>query len=510
LLSHRSLFVVPQKPLFRPPASVMMETSTDSPPSSGRKKRPTVLSSSLSNRMKKARSRVAIAFEKMSSPRGEKDHDETVFGKPLAEVMLEQRLRLLKSPRSIAAMGGFSPAVPFIVSACIHFLRTHGGTKMEGIFRVSGFHGAILKLKQFFNQGGAASTNFDEVDEQLGCHEVAGVLKLFLREMPSPLLTYELYPLLLTLAEEADKEPDAKAEEANKLLEQLPDDHCHLLRQLLEFLNEISSHSQENCMGPHNLATVIGPALMWPPSNASGTEGAGSLIQLQEVNSAIKAVELLILYLPVLTSLERSVAPSPSAVDLDTPRTLEESQELSTSDNRGLLQRLKRVSRSFHESPLKRRRQEDYIPEEWERDLVDEEIKVGTDVCQEFAGMDTFQDKRLFLSVEDNLCQMSREISKEKVVCAASSSLDSIGELYQVSPSTPVVSVDKENMDNLLSLNSPYRPSKNQSSPHPKKFARASLTVVRVRTKKGRTGAEDAFSILPSSTSALSVRPPAQ
>jgi hypothetical protein len=52
-----------------------------------------------------------------SSPRGERS-DETVFGKPLAEVMMEQRLRLLK--------GGYSPAVPFVVSACIAFLRAKG------------------------------------------------------------------------------------------------------------------------------------------------------------------------------------------------------------------------------------------------------------------------------------------------------------------------------------------------------------------------------------------------
>jgi hypothetical protein len=78
--------------------------------------------------MKKARSRMTEAFAQISSsPRGGERSDETVFGKPLAEVMLEQRLRLMK--------GGFTPAtwphnpaVPFIVSASIAYLRAKGSS----------------------------------------------------------------------------------------------------------------------------------------------------------------------------------------------------------------------------------------------------------------------------------------------------------------------------------------------------------------------------------------------
>jgi len=117
-----------------------------------------------------------------SSPRGERS-DETVFGKPLAEVMMEQRLRLLKGGYTPASWT-YSPAVPFVVSACIAFLRakgtrgsslrivssfvslvkaTHhsfaGGLTMEGIFRVSGFHESITKLRQFFNQGTRVPAN---------------------------------------------------------------------------------------------------------------------------------------------------------------------------------------------------------------------------------------------------------------------------------------------------------------------------------------------------------------
>ena len=61
-----------------------------------------------------------------------------------------------------------------------------------------------------------------------------------------------------------------------------------------------------------------------------------------------------------------------------------------------------------------------------------------------------------------------QEIGQEKVVCAASPSLGPAGELSQMSPAVPSLQLDKENLDNVLVLTSPYRPSKNPS-PHPKK-----------------------------------------
>ncbi len=67
-----------------------------------------------------------------------------------------------------------------------------------------------------------------------------------------------------------------------------------------------------------------------------------------------------------------------------------------------------------------------------------------------------------------NVGDALQEIGEEKVVCAASPSLGPAGEVSQMSPAVPSLHVDKENLDNVLVLTSPYRPSKNPS-PHPKK-----------------------------------------
>jgi hypothetical protein len=47
---------------------------------------------------------------------------------------------------------------------------------------------------------GVVTANLDDEELFPGCHEAAGLLKLFLRELPTPLLTFDLYPQLLEIA----------------------------------------------------------------------------------------------------------------------------------------------------------------------------------------------------------------------------------------------------------------------------------------------------------------------
>ena len=69
------------------------------------------------------------------------------------------------------------------------------GLKTEGIFRISGVTTVIQKLKQEIAKGNKRTFAFPEDD----CHTVAGILKLWLREMPEPLLTFELYGKIMRI-----------------------------------------------------------------------------------------------------------------------------------------------------------------------------------------------------------------------------------------------------------------------------------------------------------------------
>ncbi len=71
--------------------------------------------------MKKAKSTITDAFETfVASPR-DKDTN-TVFGKALSEIMIEQRLKLAKGE----ANSTFNESIPFVASVTISYIREHG------------------------------------------------------------------------------------------------------------------------------------------------------------------------------------------------------------------------------------------------------------------------------------------------------------------------------------------------------------------------------------------------
>lgn len=198
---------------------------------------------------------------------------------------------------------------------------------------------------------------------------------------------------------------EEKVADIDTILTSLPDDNAHLLRELLTLLREISTHSETNCMGAHNLATVIGPALMWPPPATSGSLTESSLIQLQDINGVIKIVEVMINNEASFASLVRPVRPLPAesiVPDVD-------AEDSADSTDKGLLRRLKRMSRSFHESPSrgseKRRKhsgEEDIGTEEWEKELDGDENRVVDDSYRE-AILRSLQEKRFSLPVGHSL-----------------------------------------------------------------------------------------------------------
>ena len=73
-----------------------------------------------------------------------------------------------------------------VIEKCISYLRNC--YEVEGIFRKSGGAAYIDEMKKCFNRG--EDVDLSTVDDP---HAVSGLFKTFLRDLPDPLLTFDLY-----------------------------------------------------------------------------------------------------------------------------------------------------------------------------------------------------------------------------------------------------------------------------------------------------------------------------
>lgn len=164
---------------------------------------------------------------------------DRVFGVPLAEI----EVRLREKQRG---------ELPAVLASALDWLIKRGAT-MEGIFRLSGDMQAILTYKDMFDRG--LNVTFPA---SAAVHDVAGVVKLWLRELPEPLLTFGLYSRVLALG-------DSDAAGMRALLQTLPAMNMRVLRSLMRCLIVVLQHEETNKMSVKNLAIVFGPTLMRPP-----------------------------------------------------------------------------------------------------------------------------------------------------------------------------------------------------------------------------------------------------
>ncbi|XP_009697773.1 PREDICTED: rho GTPase-activating protein 6-like, partial [Cariama cristata] len=157
--------------------------------------------------------------------------------------------------------------VPRIVDRCCEHIEAHG-LQTVGIFRVgSSTAGKVRRLPEEFDRGLDVF-----LDEHQSVHDVAALLKEFLRDMPDSLIPRELYAAFLSTA---SMEGPAQLAALQLLLFMLPPCHSDTdtLHRLLRFLSEVARHAESswgpdgreipgNKMTVSNLATIFGPNIL--------------------------------------------------------------------------------------------------------------------------------------------------------------------------------------------------------------------------------------------------------
>lgn len=147
---------------------------------------------------------------------------------------------------------------PLVVEQCVDFIREHGLTEV-GLFRQSGQATLVKELQEAFDAGEKPS-----FDSSTDVHTVASLLKLYLRELPEPLVPYSRYEEFLVCGKKIPLEREQGLQELRSLLHELPVANFNLLKYICQFLNDVQSYSNINKMSIQNLATVFGPNILRP------------------------------------------------------------------------------------------------------------------------------------------------------------------------------------------------------------------------------------------------------
>lgn len=186
---------------------------------------------------KKCTSKVSASCKVVCYP-GQRDQHIGCFGVPLDRLVDEEH------------------RVPQVVEDLMTAIELKG-LYTEGLYRKSGIASKIIEVKSKLDKLDKDS----KVDWDLfPIHVLTGVLKSFFREMPDPLMTFELYDDFLWASTTSD--PQERVQAIYSHISKLPRAHFDLLERLSFHLARVAQHEQSNRMSANSLAIVMAPCVL--------------------------------------------------------------------------------------------------------------------------------------------------------------------------------------------------------------------------------------------------------
>ncbi|XP_046443070.1 rho GTPase-activating protein 32-like isoform X5 [Daphnia pulex] len=164
---------------------------------------------------------------------------ERVFGCDLGE-------HLLNSGREI----------PMVLKCCAEFIEEYG--IVDGIYRLSGITSNIQKLRNAFDEDRVPALVEDEAIRQ-DMHAVSSLLKMYFRELPNPLCTYQLYDQFVNAVQGPDH---LRVVRMREVVQQLPPPHFRTLEYLTRHLARVAENNASTGMTAKNVAIVWAPNLL--------------------------------------------------------------------------------------------------------------------------------------------------------------------------------------------------------------------------------------------------------
>ncbi|XP_037133151.1 rho GTPase-activating protein 30 isoform X4 [Syngnathus acus] len=202
--------------------------------------------------------------------------------------------------------------IPQVLRCCCQFVEEHG--VVDGIYRLSGVSSNIQKLRSEFESDGTPDLSKEVYLQDIHC--VSSLCKAYFRELPNPLLTYQLYDKFAEAV--AIHLEDERLVKIRDVLKELPPPHYRTLEFLMRHLVKMASYSSETNMHARNLAIVWAPNLLRSKDiEVSGFNGTAAFMEVR-VQSIV--VEFILTHVPELfpeptmAHNRRKSLPSPTAV----------------------------------------------------------------------------------------------------------------------------------------------------------------------------------------------------
>uniref|UniRef100_A0A8C9WTV2 Rho GTPase activating protein 18 n=1 Tax=Sander lucioperca TaxID=283035 RepID=A0A8C9WTV2_SANLU len=230
-----------------------------------------------------------------------KTKESGLFGVPLA-TLLDQDQRRAPGTK-----------VPFILQRFISHIEEEG-LDTEGLLRIPG---AATRVKSLCQE--LESSFYDGMFpwQQLKQHDAASLLKLFIRELPHPLLTVEYLNAFIAVNKLPTKKQQLQA--LNLLVLLLPTANRDTLKALVEFFQRVIDHQAKNKMTLNNVSVVMAPNIfMFKGFRSKVTEQQ----EFSMATSTANIVRLLIQYQNLLWTIPKFIMTQVRQQNMESHRKL--------------------------------------------------------------------------------------------------------------------------------------------------------------------------------------------
>nr|XP_002193439.2 rho GTPase-activating protein 28 [Taeniopygia guttata] len=164
------------------------------------------------------------------------------------------------------------------------------GLETEGILRVPGSASRVKNLHQELE----AKFYEDTFDwDQVRNNDAAGLLKMFIRELPSPLFTVEYLPAFIMLVEKISK-IKLQLQALHLLIMLMPEANRDTAKAFLQFLKKVVANEGKNKMNLWNVSMIVAPNLFIYKGKRANQQ------EMQAAATTAHIVRLLIRYQDIL------------------------------------------------------------------------------------------------------------------------------------------------------------------------------------------------------------------